>query len=527
MKRYIYIIVLSVLGCAAVSCDKFLDVMPDNRTELNTQEKLQAFLTSAYPETDYLLLTEFSSDNVDDYGSDNPNHDRFIDQVVYWEETTEKDNEGTENLWGNTYIAIAAANQAIEAIENLGGPRAADMEAEMAEALLCRAYAHFTLLNVFCQSYNPKYSDTDLGVTYMLQPEQGLNPKYERNSVAECYEYIDQDLQAALPMVSDKYYSVPKYHFNTKAAYAFAAQFYLFYQKWDLALKYANACLGTQAEGKLRDWSVMAGMTQDYSVIVNHFIDATISSNLLLMTGYSKMGLCFGPYSRYSRFSHGRYLADNEDGLALPALLGSSDQRSFYYMPMKIYSAANLDKTIFWRIPYLFEYTDPVAGIGYYRTVYPAFTTDMTLLQRVEAEIMLGRYDDAAADINIWLNNISKVTFALTPDDIVSLMNKVDYSVWDKATVKKHLNPNFEIGAEGETKEAMLQFCLLLKRVEGIGFGQRWFDVNRYGIEIERREIDAAGLPCRLIDKLTVRDPRRALQVPVKVIDAGYTANPR
>lgn len=524
MKRYIFVIALLCL--LAPSCDKFLDVMPDNRTELDTKEKIRAFLTSAYPETDYMLLTEFSSDNVDDYGKNNPNHDRFIDQVYAWKDITESDNESNENLWGNSYIAIAAANQAIEAINNLGGPEAADMQAEMAEALLCRAYSHFVLVTVFSHAYDPEYAATDLGVTYMLQPEQGLNPKYERNSVAEVYELIEKDIEAALPYVSDSYYTVPKYHFNKKAAYAFATRFFLFYQKWDKAEEYASLCLGSSPKTMLRDWKNMAGMTQDYEVIAKHYIDATLNCNLLLLTAYSKMGLCFGPYSTYSRYAHGNYLSSNEDGIALASLMGKTNS-AFYQMAMKVYSATNLDKTIFWKIPYLFEYTDPVARIGYYRTVYPAFNSDMVLLERAEARILARKYDDAVADMNIWLSNISKIEYNLTAEEINTLMSGVEYSTWMKSTVKKHLNPGFEIGAEGSIQENLIQFCLLLKRIEGLQMGVRWFDINRYGIEIQRRVMAATGLPDTEGDILKVRDPRRALQLPKKVIDAEYEPNPR
>ena len=525
MNRFIYSI--AALALLATSCDKFLDVMPDNRTELNTQEKIRTFLTSAYPEISYMFLAEFSSDNVDDYGENNPNYDRFVSQVYHWEDLTETDNEDTENLWGETYIAIAASNQAIEAINGLGGADAAGMQAEMAEALLTRAYSHFILVNMFAQAYSKETAATDPGITYMLQPEQGLNPKYERNTVAEVYDFIDKDLQAALPYVSDGYYTVPKYHFNKRAAYAFATRFYLFYERWDEAIKWADACLGEQPGSILRDWKDMSKLAQDEDVVKNHYIDATLSSNVMLMTAYSMMGACFeGRWSYYSRYSHGQYLATNETGVALASLLGSENS-SFYYSPMHTYAATNHDKVVFWKIPYLFEYTDPVAQVGYAHVVYPAFTTDMTLLERAEAKILKKQYDSAVKDINIWLGNISKLNKTYTAEQIVAAMKKISYSTWNASTPKKKLNPGFEIGEDGSIQESLLQFVLLLKRIEGLHLGQRWFDVNRYGIEIERRVINMDGVPAEFVDKLTVRDPRRALQIPLKVVDAGYEANKR
>lgn len=526
MKTSKLIYTLAMSAMALTACDKFLDVMPDNRTEIDTQEKVQKLLVSAYPETDYMLITEFMSDNVDDYGENNPNTDRFIDQVFAWDDVTESNNEDPEMLWGSCYSAIAAANQALQSIEDMGGAEATGLQAEMAEALLCRAYSHFILVNVFSMNYDSATASTDLGITWMEEPETALNPKYERNTIAEIYEYIDRDLQIALPLVNDSYYVVAKYHFNQKAAYAFASRFYLYYEKWDQAAKYASLCLGNNPKAYLRDWEAQSKMTQDYEVLTNHYIDHKVNANLILLTAYSNLGLAFGPYSVYSKYAHGNWLATYEDGIALATLLGTNNN-GFYYSPMKIYSATNLDKTIFWKLPYLFEYTDPVAQIGYRRTVYPAFTGDQTLLERAEAKTMMKQFDSAAEDINLWLNNISKKTFNFKVEDINEMMKGVNYSQWDTSTVKKHLNPAFEIGEEGSIQENMLQFVLLCKRVDAVGQGLRWFDVKRYGIEIERRRFSMEGIPVEKLDVLPAKDPRRAVQIPKKVIDAGYTPNPR
>lgn len=41
------------------------------------------------------------------------------------------------------------------------------------EALICRAYAHFMLVNIFSMQYNEKTSSTDLGVPYITEPGRG------------------------------------------------------------------------------------------------------------------------------------------------------------------------------------------------------------------------------------------------------------------------------------------------------------------------------------------------------------------
>ena len=93
--------------------------------------------------------------------------------------------------------------------------------------------------------------------------------------------------------------------------------------------------------------------------------------------------------------------------------------------------------------------------------------------------------------------------------------------------MKKHLNPKFKIDEEGSTQENLIQLILACRRYETLHEGKRWFDIKRWGIEIPRRVMNAAGNPDHINDWLTVDDPRRAIQVPQKVREAGYTPNPR
>lgn len=89
------------------------------------------------------------------------------------------------------------------------------------------------------------------------------------------------------------------------------------------------------------------------------------------------------------------------------------------------------------------------------------------------------------------------------------------------------MHPSFTIDAEGSVQESMLQLVLGIRRIETLHEGLRWFDVKRYGINIVRRTMGADGSPALVTDSLTTADPRRAVQLPTKVIQAGMKANPR
>lgn len=525
MKKRLYIIILVSAAWILSGCNKFLDHMPDNRTEINTEEKIVALLTSAYPENTYIVLTEMSSDNEDDYILSFTSSDRFYDQIFTWQDITEDDNDSPEQLWNASYKSIAAANQALRSIENLGGATTQTLREAKAEALLCRAYNHFILTNVFCLAYNGVTSGTDPGIPYTREPEETLHPQYTRGTVAEDYELMEEDILEALETIGDSNYKVPKYHFNTKAAYAFAARFFLYYEKWDKAVEFATRCLGNEPKSMLRDWKSMAALSYEPDVIWNAYIQTESNTNLLLMAPYSGVGFVFGPYSSVNRYSHGAYLSATETYKS-PQIWGNAE----YQLRVATY-IGSMDREIQWKLPYKFEFSDPVAQIGFAHTVYPALWSDECLLNRAEAYVMLGDYDAAAKDITLWINNTTTASASYSATEIVNFYKALDYTSWDGRdlvwTPKKHLYPKFDIGEEGGKTESMLQCVLALRRIETIGQGMRWFDIKRYGIEVARRRMSAAGSVLRVTDVLAKDDNRRALQLPLKVISAGLPANVR
>ena len=518
------------------ACNKFLDTMPDNRAEVDTQEKVRNLLVSAYPFYSYLFCAELMSDNVENLGDNNPYTDRLYDQMYRWEDVTESNRDAPESLWEASYMSIAHANLALQGIEEMGGAEAG-LGPELAEALLCRAYNHFILVNFFCKNYNQQTSSTDLGIPYMDRPEEELNPKYERGTVADVYAKIQEDLELALQYVSDNYYAKPKYHFNVAAAYAFAARFYLYSEQWDLAEKYATLCLGSQPASVLRDWSVMAAMTNDREVMSRHFVDASLSANLLLAPAYSIFGRWAPyPYGYAEKYDHSNYLATHETFWAANIWgnqAGFRNASPLFYYPPQSYSGNNFDKTATWYIGEFFEYTDPVAGIGYPHIVVPLLTTDECILNRAEARVMLGKNTEAAQDLTTWMQNRVRTKMELTPESIEAFYKPIQYASADTSTIKKHLHPAFSIGSEGSTQESMLQCVLGFKRMDSFHLGLRWFDIKRYGIEIWRRTLLPDGTPDKnrgnngAEDVLTVDDPRRAVQLPKRVIDADMTPNPR
>ncbi len=508
--------------------------MPDNRAEVDTVEKVAKLLVSAYSESDYIICSEMLADNLDDMGASNPYTNRFYEQMYSWGEVTEVDNDSPNNVWQGYYGAITNANQALQAINELGnGP---ELAAYRGEALICRAYAHFILVNLFCKAYNPATAEKDLGIPYMEHPETELDPKYERGTVAEVYRKIRADIEEGLPLINDGIYSVPKYHFNQRAAYTFASRFYLFIGEWDEAIRCAGLALGSSPREMLRDYATLTSYPRDLEVVGTQYSSSNWKNNFLLQTSVSYTGYFFSNYSFHARFSQNNYLMQTEVMNSAPwggfqASASSYTYAYMYKLRPYVYVGTNFDKTIMPKYnPRLVEYLDPVAGTGYFRTLSVPFTAEEALLNRAEAYIMKEEYDNALADMNLWTSNTLDPTRSnpnLTAESIKSWADGLEYYSPDAPTPKKTLHPMVTEIAEGSVKEAFTHCVLYMRRVEFLQCGMRFFDVKRYGIEIYRRTVSSSFSVSSVDDKLTVDDDRRAMQLPMDVITAGMTPNPR
>lgn len=521
MKKYIGFSIIA-LGLTLTSCDDWLDKLPDNRMELQTPSDVSNLLVSAYPSAHPAYLLEMYSDNTDDCV--NPSWSeasRFQAQAYKWEDITETgEDESPQELWNKHYIAIASANAAIDLIEGKGSP--AEYNEQLGEALLCRAYAMFQLSTVFCKAYNPATASTDLGLPYPTHPEKVVGTVYTRGTMEDLYGQIDKDLQRGLPLVSSNY-SKPKFHFNTDAAKAFAARFYLYKGDFAKAITYATEVLGADPTAKARDWDAYAALNMNQQIRPEAWVSADEKCNFLLQTVYSEWGAISGPYLYGEKYAHSYRITYDED-IASKGPFGAANTT----FKQRVWSNTALANLFHRKVPYEFEYTDLQAGIGFAHAEYAVFTTEQLLLERAEAYALSGELQKAVDDYNTIMKIYQKYPKTFTLKQIVDFYNGVNYYTPKKATVKKHfVKPVYTIDAEGSDQEALLQAILHLRRIMEVGEGYRMQDVKRYGIVIYRRQTNTSFTISAVTDSLTVDDPRRAIQLPQDVITSGLEPNDR
>ena len=523
IKKYIGFSALA-LSLTLVSCQDFLDKNPDSRMELGSPEDCSKLLVTAYPETNANYLLEMYSDNTDcNVKTGWTEYNKFQGQAYRWEDITETtDYEAPQYLWTTHYAAIATANKVLDYVAGLPAAEQKKYSAQKGEALLCRAFSMFQLSNVFCMAYDKTTADQYMGLPYPKHVDETIDSKYDRGTLAELYKNIESDLLEAKDLVTNDY-TQPKYHFTVNAMNAFMERFYLYYQKYDKAIEYATAVLGSNPAANLRDWKAWAAMSYNGQVQPNAFVSSGNRANLLLQVVYSMWGAIGGAFpSVGNSYSHNKPIAERETLLS-SGVWGKSNENLNYTC---LYNSQVTSKYMMIKIPYSFEYYDIQANTGAPHTVYAVFTTDISLIERAEAYALSGQYDKAVADINTLLSAFSTSGSSYTLNRIKKFYGTdMKYSEPTAATPKKEFHTSFAI--DKETQEPLLDCILHLKRILTIHEGFRMQDVKRYGITIYRRTVYNDDEVKTITDTMKAGDPRQAVQLPQDVIKVGLPANPR
>lgn len=490
IRKY-QLITLMVAAMTVTGCEDFLSKVPDNRTTLDTKEKIAELLVTAYPEGNYIPFCEAMSDNVED----NPSTQQDVrnSDPYFWRDVTSTAQDSPENYWNTCYAAIAAANHALRAIEESSDPSI--FNSERGEALVARAYAHFMLVSLFSKMYNPISASTDPGIPYVTEPETESLKEYERNTVQYVYEQIEKDLVEGLPLIDDRAYEtddadatgVPSYHFTTAAAHAFATRFYLFRQSYDKVIEHA-ALVFNNADfaANLRPWNTTY---RNYSRndLINTYTRSTEKTNLLICETLSDWSLTYNTQKYTTGISR-------LEEMFYPNVTGGNFAYSVYYGSTQVYYVPKFREH--------FVKTGTNATTGFSYTVVPLFTAEEVLLNRAEAHAMRHELTEALDDLNVL---VSKRVVDYIPEFHNLTANKL-----------------YNYYGENINQKATLQAVLDLRRAEFLHEGLRWFDILRHKLPVVHPIRDGEPVV------LDPYDQRRVLQIPAEAISiGGLQPNPR
>lgn len=401
------------------ACSDFLDEPTDTRIDPSTDEQLAQLLTTSYVQANYGWMMELYSDNVVDNNAPDENglrynlgaYDQGDNEMFAWERCNS--NTGTDSptmFWGimlrieSPVPCGCLRNSSRSRLR--GGALNETQTSIKGEALLIRAYGHFLLANIFCEAYRgPELSKTLLGIPIIKKPETTVKPHYERGTLAETYANIQGDIVEALgldmansktgvPLVNNALFSVPKYHFNSSAGYAFAAKFFLFARNYKMALACADAAFGGPQADASQYLTDVYNKTENFYYL-NDFgkynQSISLQRNFLLVPTYSIALRRTASGLRYSCTREAAKQTMHGPGPTWAVsnyhyVLKNSSIGDFYLNPAYMSRQRNgkIEYGMYfpWNVSEFFEYSDKQAGIGYAHVTRSELTGDETLLIR-------------------------------------------------------------------------------------------------------------------------------------------------
>ena len=137
--KYLYIFFGTLVALSLNSCsESFLDHVPDERTEIDSEQKVIDLLKTAYPVANTMWVGEVSSDNVIDNQAphlptkpwdkqilthyNSGTYDRWDEELFRFQPVTlgtYSDSDSPGRIWGGYYASIAACNAALQALDEI------------------------------------------------------------------------------------------------------------------------------------------------------------------------------------------------------------------------------------------------------------------------------------------------------------------------------------------------------------------------------------------------------------------------
>lgn len=499
------IILYTFLGLLSLSsCQRYLETIPDSSlsVDIDSEDKISEILTGAYPEASYFSFLEARTDNVEE--RNNGVHTRLNEAMYFWEDYDQEDVDTPLNYWNSCYSGIAQANKALELLATY--PKTDRVKALYGEAFLIRAYLHFMLVNIWAEPYGTQKSQNSLGIPYLEKPEKNALVDYKRGTVAEVYEKIERDLKLGISLVSDDYYKNPKFHFNKKAAYAFASRFYLIKGDWDAVIAYSNYVLGADPKLMIRNWdAITENLYDNRARLYTQYASVESPSNLMLSSTESRINRNLG-IEKYGPTINSVINIYNKTGI-----IGCSQasKLTFELLYPFIFSERPINNGT-----YLAKFDElslfgntGVKPRGLYVTNV-LFSADEVMLNRMEAFAMKQLYSQSIDDLLNYLQAKYNMDLPCSRDTYTSISDSY-YSTFTPfygMTIKQL---------------ALIKTITDFRQKEFLHEGLRWFDIRRFYLPVNRTSKNPAYRP------LLKEDPRKILQIPAEAISRGLEPNPR
>lgn len=236
---YILYILFFCVGCKK----EWLEIKPDKSLSVpETLTDLQAILDDQNVlNRQYAIISNAGTDNVYVADADAGSLSGYdLDQYI-WNSQIKWFNDATVE-WSHPFTVINSANIVLDGIKKLSitNPEVKNLKGQ---ALFYRAYAYYTLAQVFCKPYKISNSQTDLGLPIRLNSD--VNEVNQRSSLQEVYDLMLTDLTEAVDLLPVEGAFITRT--NSIAAQALLSRVYLTMGDYNNAKTNADGVLAKKA----------------------------------------------------------------------------------------------------------------------------------------------------------------------------------------------------------------------------------------------------------------------------------------
>lgn len=509
-----------------IGCDDFLDTVPDNRTEIDSHEKIKKLVANSYPRSSYAAILNSRIDFVSDKGAGYTENVNNTDGF-YWRDTDETSQDTPTSMWRACYFGVAQVNHALESLDKIEEDES--FAPYVGEAKLIRSFSHFLLVNMFSKFYEIDGSNNSYGIPYVTKPETVAIEEYHRGTVAETYEKIEQDLVEGIKEIGRAKYAVPAYHFTIRAANAYAARFYLYKGEWDKVISHANNVfpetrnfIGEQpnqnvaatdpasiyAKNNFQPWIEKYSVAAGSGDVRMDYTRASNPSNLLLTEMSSRMS------RNANRWRYATKQSDLKSTLdrTTTNVTGGEWAYRVWYSGESYYVPKYAEH---------FVKSDITSTSGTIYTIFPTFRNEEVLLNRAEAYAHTNNIEKAIADLNVFarqrIRSYDEEKHVITE---ASLLKLYTAAINSSNHFMDKYNAYNSTGWD-DLKKALILCILDFRRNEFMWEGLRYWDLLRYQIPVKHVTIDGRS------NILYPGDDRWVLQIPETAVLSGIELNPR
>lgn len=284
MKRIVYILTVAVAYVGLMtSCSDFLKEEDKDQIIPSTTEQYEAMmLKEAFLKVSWNYMSDLMTDDIDENANAATSLKNKYKSLYAWQRDVEVDGSGqkvtdTNQWWSTLYNKVLIANYVLEHVGEASGTESQRNNLR-GEAYFLRARSYFELVNIYAPIYDAATAATTIGVPLRL--DTGVKNTYKRNTLAEVYAQVENDLNQAIASFEGSHENTSLWHPGKKASQLLLSRVALFKGDWDKVISLTTDLINSSPAGL---WDLPSNLNVPFVTKNNPEIFHTFGSRALLI----------------------------------------------------------------------------------------------------------------------------------------------------------------------------------------------------------------------------------------------------